>query len=479
MDRFDICVIGGGPAGMMAACAAAARGAKVLLLEKNEHLGKKLELTGRGRCNLAHAADTPEELAERYGTGAAFMTEALKDFGVKDTLGFFTSRGLDVVLERGNRYFPADGNNADSVTAVLKREMRLRRVLVLTKTEVRGLDLMGGKVRRVITPKGELEADCFIVATGGLSFPQTGSNGDGYRFAKKAGCEITDTLPALCPIRVKDVLPTELAALKLKNVRLTALCRDQILGERFGELDFTPFGLSGAIAMDLASTVGRGLEKGPVTLSIDLKPALDEEKLGARLEREFEAAGDLPARFMLAKLLPRDLIGLILMRLRLSGDEPASSLQEQQKEALAKVLKNLSFTVTELMGYRHAIVTAGGVSLDDLSPHTLGCSGVPNLYFAGEVLDLDGPSGGFNLQICWTTGAIAGRAAAAALGKKVELPLSDKDRKKPGRVIDRRAEEKNPRGRAPFGGRTPRAIRRTADFHRRPARSEGGKNSVR
>lgn len=459
MDKFDLCVIGGGPAGMMAACAAGARGLKVLLLEKNEHLGKKLELTGRGRCNLAHAAETPEELAQRYGDGAEFMTEALKLFGVDDTLEFFTSRGLNVVLERGNRYFPADGNNADSVTAVLKREMRLRRVLVLTKTEVRGLDLMGGRVRRVITGKGELEADQFIIATGGLSFPQTGSSGDGYRFARKAGCDVTDTQPALCPIRVKDFLPREVVALKLKNVRLTARSRGKILGERFGELDFAPFGLSGAIAMDLASTVGRALEKGPVTLSIDLKPALDEAKLTARLERDFEGSGDLPLRFALGKLLPRDLIGLMLVRLGKEEHHKVSDLTDEDKAKLRSLLKDLSFTVTELVGYKHAIVTAGGVSLDDLSPQTMGCSGVPNLYFAGEVLDLDGPSGGFNLQICWTTGAIAGRAAAEAMGKTQDLPLAPKDVKTPGKIIDRRSEEKDPRGRQPYGGRTPRAVR--------------------
>lgn len=505
MNSFDVIVIGGGPAGMMAALRAAQMGASVLLLEKNDELGRKLGLTGRGRCNFAHDEPDAAVLAQGYGKGAAFMEQALREFGLNETVAFFASCGVRAVRERGKRLYPQMGQDSSAVTAALRRELHARRVLVLSSTEVKGLDASGGKIRRVITRQGEIDGRAFVLATGGQSFPATGSTGDGYRWAKRVGCTIEEPRPAICPVKCREKFCAELNGLKLKNVRLTLFLNGEPVDERFGEMDFAPFGVTGATAMDMAARIGELLPRGKLRLRIDLKPALDRDRFIARLDREFPAEGDLPLRFALRKMLPKEIIPVVIRLAGLQEGDPAGSLTPENKAALVDAMKEFSVTPTELAGFRWAIVTRGGVSLDDVNPKTMACTKVPNLFFAGELLDVDGPTGGYNLQACWTTGWLAGQSAAELLGYHRPAPAAQKAEsaarqwrghaelhskdKASGRRFPARTDgpqkASGPDGRSPRGSsgnagpgkRGPKEEKRPPKFDR--PRSDGGKKPAR
>lgn len=419
MSTFDVVVTGGGPAGMMAAARAAQYGARTLLLEKNRELGRKLMITGRGRCNFAHDQEDPELLSKDYRHGGEFLLPALRKFGVKETAAFFLRRGIVASRERGSRLYPREGQDASSIVNALWTALKDGSVHVLRGMEVRSLDISGGRVRRVTTSREEIEGGAFILATGGLSFPQTGSTGDGYRWARKAGHKIIETVPALCPIKIAERFGKQLSGLKLKNVRVTVCQNGQTAGERFGEMDFTPFGISGAIIMDLASSVGSCLQKpGQTTIHINLKPALEPERLDARIERDFQEFSGEALRFALRKMLPGEIIPEVLTMARLDMGKPCGETTPEERAALRNTISDFTVTPTELLGFRHAIITSGGVSTDEIDPETMASKIVPNLYFAGEMIDADGPTGGYNLQECWSTGFAAGSAAAEALGFK-------------------------------------------------------------
>lgn len=419
MSTFDVVVVGGGPAGMMAAARAAQYGARTVLLEKNRELGRKLMITGRGRCNFAHDQEDPELLSKDYRRGGEFLLPALRTFGAKETAAFFLRRGVVSAHERGHRLYPREGQDASSVVNALWTALKDGGVQVLRGIEVRSLDILGGKVRRVTTGREEIEGRAFILATGGLSFPNTGSTGDGYRWARKAGHEIVETTPALCPIKIAERFDDQLSGLKLKNVRVTLRHDGETVDERFGEMDFTPFGISGAIVMDLAAGVGNCLRQtGRTTVHIDLKPALEPERLDARIERDFHEFGGDALRFALRKMLPAQIIPEVLKMAALDMGKPCGETTAEERLALRNTIKDFAVTPTELLGFRHAIVTSGGVSTDEIEPETMASKLVPNLYFAGEMIDVDGPTGGYNLQECWSTGFTAGSAAAEALGYK-------------------------------------------------------------
>ncbi|RKJ78361.1 aminoacetone oxidase family FAD-binding enzyme [Pyramidobacter sp. CG50-2] len=419
MSTFDVVVVGGGPAGMMAAARAAQYGARTVLLEKNRELGRKLMITGRGRCNFAHDQEDPELLSKDYRRGGEFLLPALRTFGAKETAAFFLRRGVVSTHERGHRLYPREGQDASSVVNALWTALKDGGVQVLRGIEVRSLDILGGTVRRVTTGREEIEGRAFILATGGLSFPHTGSTGDGYRWARKAGHEIVETTPALCPIKVVERFDDRLSGLKLKNVRVTVRHNGETVDERFGEMDFTPFGISGAIVMDLAAGVGNCLRQtGRTTVHIDLKPALEPERLDARIERDFREFGGDALRFALRKMLPAQIIPEVLKMAKLDMGKPCGETTADERLALRNTIKDFVVTPTELLGFRHAIVTSGGVSTDEIEPETMASKLVPNLYFAGEMIDVDGPTGGYNLQECWSTGFTAGSAAAEALGFK-------------------------------------------------------------
>ncbi len=446
MRIFDIVVIGGGPAGMMAAIWAARRGASTALVEKNAVLGKKLMLTGRGRCNYSHHQEDPLELAQAFGDGASFLVPALQAFGVAQTVQFFQRWGVEPAYERGHRIYPAQGQDASALLDGLWAALKDARVTVLRETEVRGMDFLGGKARRLLTRQGEIEARAFIVATGGLSFPDTGSTGDGYIWARRASMAVVEPQPALCPIKIQERFGPDLAGLKLKNVRLRLICQGQEVAQRFGEMDFTPFGVSGAIAMDLAAQVGACLRDGTSPeLHIDLKPALDPHRLDARIDRDFQEFAGEPLGRALRKMLPRQIIAEVVKMARLELNKPCQDLSQEERLALRQVMKDFAVTPRELLGFRHSIITAGGVDLQELDPATMASKRVANLYWAGEVLDLQAPTGGYNLQQCWSTGFLAGNSAAQALG--FEAPIEDQENQD-------RQEPAQPQGapRAPRGG---------------------------
>lgn len=413
MEVFDVVVIGGGPAGMMAAGRAAECGATVALLEKNNEPGKKLLITGKGRCNLAHDEEDPLKLAEAYGRNGRFLLSGLNRFGLADTLAFFKRQGLEAVTERGRRIFPVEGKNAAHVRAALVRYMEDNGVRIFTGREVTTLEAREGHITRAVTDDFDaISGRSFVVATGGLSYPTTGSTGDGYRWAKDTGHRITPTEPSICPVDAREAFCKELQGLSLRNVSLSVWQKGKKKDERFGEMLFTHFGISGPIVMDLSRDLAKLLKKGPVTLFLDLKPALDEATLDARLVRDFREHHGKEIRTVVRGLVPKAMASVILRLADIHEDRKVDEITREERQNLLETLKSIAITPTSLLGYRWAIVTAGGVSLKDVDPRTMGSKKVPNLFFAGEVLDLDGPTGGFNLQACWTTGYVAGEAAA-------------------------------------------------------------------
>lgn len=398
---------------MMAAGRAAEAGATVALLEKNAELGKKLLITGKGRCNLAHDEEDPQKLVEAFGRNGRFLLSSLNRFGLFETLEFFRARGIEPVTERGKRVFPTTGQNAYHVRAALTDYLTQNNVQVFTETSVRSLEIRDGHITRAITDDfGAISGHQFIVTTGGLSYPTTGSTGDGFRWAKETGHKVTPPEPSICPVEAKEAFCKELQGLSLHNVSLSVWQKGKKKDERFGEMLFTHFGISGPIVMDLSRTIAKLLKKGPVTLFLDLKPALNEAKLDARLLRDFKELHGKEIKTAVRGLLPKAMVPVILKMAGIAGEKKIDDITREERQNLIEALKSIVITPTSLLGYRWAVVTAGGVSLKDVDPKNMASKQVDNLFFAGEVLDLDGPTGGFNLQVCWSTGFVAGEEAA-------------------------------------------------------------------
>ena len=412
MDLFDVVVIGGGPSGMIAAGRAAEVGARVVLLEKNAEPGKKLLITGKGRCNLAHDEEDPLKLAETFGKNGRFLLSGLNRFGLSQTLEFFRKRGVDLLTERGKRIFPAPGQNAYSVRKALMGYLAENNVSLMTSTPVVSLEEKDGHVVSAVTPGSRSVAGRqFIVTTGGLSYPATGSTGDGLEWARRTGHNVTSTEPSICPVEAKEAFCRELQGLSLRNVSLSVWQNGKKVDERFGEMLFTHFGISGPIVMDLSRTIASLLKKGPATLFLDMKPALDVAKLDARLLRDFQELHGKEIRSCVLGLVPRAMIPVVLKLAGIPEEKRIDDITREERQSLIESLKSISITPVSLLGYRWAVVTAGGVSLKDVDPKTMASKKLDNLFFAGEVLDLDAPTGGFNLQACWTTGYVAGEEA--------------------------------------------------------------------
>lgn len=409
MERFDTIVIGGGPAGLMAAGQAAAVGERVLLVEKNASLGEKLLLAGRRRCNITNAEPDVAAFLSRYGENGRFLHSAFSRLGPAQTIEFFHSLGIRTVTERGGRVFPAEGGGQRVLDALLIL-CKKGGVRILRESPVRSLKIRNGRVERLVTAIEELEAERYIVTTGGKSYPRTGSTGDGYRFAAQAGHTVVEPTPALVPVRTQETWVKLARGYNLRNVRLTVTVNGEKAEERFGEMEFTNFGVSGPIVMELSSRVPDWMARGTVRFSIDLKPALDLRQLTDRVARDLEQRSGLLFAGALRGLVPGPLIPLILELSDVPSDKPAAYVSPEERSDLAALLKNIVLTINGLWGFNHAIVTRGGVSLKEIEPGTMRSKLCDNLYFAGEVLDLNGPSGGFNLQICWSTGYAAGRA---------------------------------------------------------------------
>jgi len=396
----------------MAAGRAGELGAKVVLLEKNKGLGRKLLLTGKGRGNIAKAEFNPKELIKKYGREGDFLLYPLSVFGVKETIEFFEKKGLKIKTERGKRIFPQSDKSSD-VLGILIDYLKKNNVQIMTNSEVAKIVKEKNRITKIALSDGrEILAKNYIFCPGGKSFPGTGSTGDGYKWAKEMGHTLTKLRPALVPLKIKETWPKEAQGLSLKNVELTVLQNGKKKDSRFGELLFTHFGLSGPIVLDLSREIGEFLEKGEVKLFLDLKPALDFQTLDRRIQSDFSKYNNKVFKNCLSDLLPQKMIPIII---ELSGITPSKKVNEITKEErhkLVRLFKGLEMTVSSLLGFEMAIVTSGGVSLKEIDSKTMKSKLIENLFFAGEIINLHGPTGGYNLQLCWSTGYLAGQNAA-------------------------------------------------------------------
>lgn len=411
-----ILIIGGGAAGMMAAAAAARNGHEVHVLEKNEKPGKKLFITGKGRCNLTNACDM-DTLFASVTRNPKFLYSAFYRFTNEQTIAFFESLGLRTKTERGNRVFPAS-DHASDVIRVLEQELERQNVRVHLHSEVKDVLTEEGIFSGLVLKNGNrIEGDVCIIATGGLSYPSTGSTGDGYRFAEKTGHKVTEPMPSLVPMEVKEWYAKELQGLSLRNVSAAVFDGKKKLYEEFGEMLFTHYGVSGPLILSASSIVGRKLqpEKGQgkqLTLKIDLKPALTVEQLDQRVLRDFEEQKNRQFKNAVDRLFPAKLKPVMMELSGISPEKKVNEISKEERRRFVELIKNFRMTVTGLRGFQEAIITRGGVSVKDVDPSTMESRLVKNLYFAGEVLDVDAFTGGFNLQIAWSTGYAAGCAAA-------------------------------------------------------------------
>ena len=417
--RQPVLVIGGGAAGMMAAITAARQGAQVELLERNPKVGRKLYITGKGRCNVTNHCSAEEALANIPRNGR-FMYSAMSRTAPEDVERFFTQLGVALKVERGNRVFPQSDRAADIIDALFDELKRLR--IPIRQERALELTCEGGAVTGVKTEQGEIPCKVVILATGGASYPATGSTGDGYRMAAQAGHTIVEPRPSLVPLESEDSFCKEMQGLALKNVVLTVRNRKgKIIYRDQGELLFTHFGLSGPLVLS-ASAHMRDFQKDSYTCVIDLKPALDEPTLDARLVRELTENANRNMAHVLEALAPRLLIPVLLDRAEISPERKAHDLTREERRRLLELFKRFSVSVREPRPIAEAIVTSGGVKVGEVDPKTMASKKAEGLYLAGELLDVDAYTGGFNLQIAWATGRAAGESAAAFWKEQAEVP---------------------------------------------------------
>ena len=405
-----VLIIGGGAAGMMAAVFSARGGREVTLLEKNDRLGKKLFITGKGRCNLTNAAEI-EDFFPAVMSNPKFLYSAFYSFTNGQVISFFEELGLATKTERGGRVFPRSDRSSDVIRA-LECEMERLGVRVRLNTEVSEILADCGKIRGVRLKDGRrIPSDAVIVATGGISYPSTGSTGDGYRFAKSAGHQVTPLSPSLVPMEVREWYAAELMGLSLRNIEIRVTDGKKVLYQEFGEMLFTHYGVTGPVILSASSAVGRRLKEKELTLHIDLKPALTEEQLDRRVLREFEASHNRQLKNAVDSLFPAKLRPVIVELSGIPGEKKVHDITKEERQRFVRLIKDFTMTLTGLRGYSEAIITRGGVSVKEIDPGTMESRLVSGLYFAGEVLDLDAVTGGYNLQIAWSTGYLAGISA--------------------------------------------------------------------
>lgn len=418
-----VLIVGGGAAGMMAAVTAACQGDEVSLFEKNEKLGKKLFITGKGRCNITNAADI-EAFFRAMNSNPKFMYSGFYSFTNDQVIQFFEDLGVQTKIERGDRVFPVSDHSSDVINA-LSREMKRLGVQIYLHSEVRELlieelsDADGTEmtVSGVVLASGKkIRGDSVIVTTGGASYPSTGSTGDGYRFAKACGHKVTDLLPALVPMEVKEWYAGELMGLSLRNIEIKITDGKKKLYEEFGEMLFTHYGVTGPVILSASSVVGRRLKQKELTLHIDLKPALAEEQLDKRVLRDFESNHNRQFKNAVDGLFPAKLKPVMVELSGIPEEKKVNEITKEERLKFVRLIKDFTMTLTSLRGYNEAIITKGGVSVKEIDPGTMESKLVHRLYFAGEVLDLDAMTGGFNLQIAWSTGYLAGLNAGQTSG---------------------------------------------------------------
>ncbi|MBS5131720.1 MAG: NAD(P)/FAD-dependent oxidoreductase [Lachnospiraceae bacterium] len=400
-------VIGGGAAGMFAAIAAAGNGHEVHVYEKNEKLGKKLFITGKGRCNITNACDM-ETLFDAVVTNSKFLYSSFYGYTNQNVIDFFEQIGVKTKVERGERVFPQSDHSSDVIRA-LEAEMRRRGVQIHLYTEVRRVVSDEGRFSFIeLTDGSQIKGDACIVATGGLSYQTTGSTGDGHRFAKENGHSVTPCMPALVPMTAKEDWVPRLQGLSLRNVSAVIYDGKKRLYEEFGEMLFTHYGVSGPLMLSASSIVGKKLREKELKLVIDLKPALSMEQLEKRVLRDFEENQNRQFKNAVGKLFPAKLIPVMIELSGIDEDKKVNIISREERQRFVSLIKNLPVTLTGLRGYNEAIITKGGVKVKEIDPGTMESKLVKGLCFAGEVLDLDAVTGGFNLQIAWSTGYAAG-----------------------------------------------------------------------
>ena len=412
IDGKHIIVVGGGAAGMMAAISAARYGVRVTLFEKNDRLGKKLRITGKGRCNVTNDCDL-QEFLQNVPTNPRFLYAAMNRFSTADTKSFFEEAGVPLKTERGKRVFPVSDKAQDIVDA-LSKCLRKEGVEVIFE-KVTGLLIEEGKVSGVKTAKGTYAADSVIVCTGGMSYKQTGSDGDGYRFAEAAGHDVTDLVPSLVPLVSNDRCCPRMQGLSLRNVALKILDVEsgKIIYEDFGELMFTHFGLTGPLVLSASAHIPQILPEKYVA-ELDLKPALDMKTLDARLLRDFAKFVNRDFANSLSELLPLKMVDVVVERSGIDPRKKVNSVTKEERHALCELLKHFRIGISGFRPINEAIITKGGVAVKEVTPGSMESRLVRELYFAGEVLDVDAYTGGFNLQIAFSTAVLAGESAACS-----------------------------------------------------------------
>ena len=410
-EKFDVAVIGGGPAGMMAAGRAAELGAKVVLIEKNKVFGKKLLITGKGRCNITQAEFSDQEFIKTIGKNGKFLFSSLNLFGPQKVINFFERKGLKTKVERGGRVFPVS-DQAQDVLTILLGYLQKNGVVSRLNKKVVGFECEKNRIRCVHLESRDIYADNFIITVGGKSYPVTGSTGDGFEWAKILGHKVSKTFPSLVPIKVEENWVEDLQGLSLRNVELNIYQDNKKKESVFGEMLFTHFGISGPIVLNASKNISELLEQGKVEIQIDLKPALEFSQLEDRLKRDFEKNKNKDFINYLPELIPQKMIEVIA---GLAGIDPRKKINlvtKEERKSMVKLLKGLKLSAIETTGYNQAIITSGGVDLREVDSKTMQSKIIENLYWAGEVLDIDGPTGGYNLQIAWSTGFSAGGFAS-------------------------------------------------------------------
>lgn len=413
--KYDIAIIGGGPAGLMAASRASQSGAKTILIEKNKQPGLKLLITGGGRCNITNYADDYQSLAARLGKNNKFLLSALSKFGAREAVDFFESRGLKTKVEKNNRVFPASDKSQDVLRALTNYIIN-NGGKIKTGETVKSITAHGNQIKKIILADGqEIIANNYILATGGQSYPITGSTGDGYRWLKSLGHNITPTRPALVPIVIKEKFIKNLEGLSVSNIGLSLYKDNKKVISLTGDIIFTADSLSGPAALDLSRYLDRRLDN--FKLELDFISGSSELELDKKLQTLFAAHGQKSLKNSLLDLLPPKLVPVVVGLIRMAPDKKVNSVSRAERQWLVKLLKHWPLTITAIGGYDKAMITGGGLDPKEVDPKTMRSKLIANLFIAGELLDIDGPTGGYNLQICWSTGYVAGESAASGISQ--------------------------------------------------------------
>ncbi len=409
MSNYDVIVVGAGPAGLLAAGRVAELGGNVLVLEKMRQEGRKLLITGKGRCNITNNSSVGDFITHVYPNGR-FLRNAFSHFFSKDIIELLNKYGVDITLERGGRYFPTSNKAADILQALLKWVNELN-VEIRCGYRVEKLIVENSIITGILANGQEFKARCVILATGGKSYPATGSNGDGYELSRRVGHSLEKVRPALVPLETEGDVAQKLQGLNLKNVRAVVWVNDRKKAENFGEMIFTHFGLSGPIILTLSRLVVDELvNKNKVEITVDLKPALDEQKLNNRLLRDLNDNGKKKIRNVFTYWLPAKMIPVFFDLLNLDPEKECHQISSKERKQIRYLLKNLKFRITNHRSFKEAIITAGGIPTSEIYPKTMGSKLIKGLYFAGEMIDVDAKTGGYNLQIAYSTGWLAGNS---------------------------------------------------------------------